>query len=205
MGGGVSLFTQTLKGKVSWRCWGVVVSATERLVLKSKLFFKAFRSQFSEAWVKQVGGGLNKDLISSCTWETAWFLEVLYPHLRNDWLISLQKPFALCNCLWSLILGCRWCESLFSGKEKFFFSPSVLHNSTEITLREKSDLQFSKTIPVCSALLYPASPMEHCWYGGGECPMSWGMLAGVSRTLHFLVHGQDCRSLFLCPQNSAVL
>lgn len=80
--------------------------------------FKAFGSQFSEVWVKQFEGGLNKDLISSCTWETAWFSEVLNPHLTNDWLISLQKSFSLCNCLWSLILACRWCESLLFRKRK---------------------------------------------------------------------------------------
>lgn len=81
---------------------------------------KTFRSQFSETWVKQFEGGLNKDLISSCTWETAWFSEVLNPHLTNDWLISLQKSFSLCSCLRSLILGCRWCESLLFRKRVFF-------------------------------------------------------------------------------------
>lgn len=75
--------------------------------------------------MKQFEGGLNKDLISSCTWETAWFSEVLNPHLTNDWLISLQKSFSLCKCLWSLILGCRWCERLLFRKRKGlgFFLP----------------------------------------------------------------------------------
>lgn len=38
-----------------------------------------------------------------------------------------------------------------------------------------------------------------------KAPHLGEMLPGVSRTLHFLVHGHDCRSLFLFPQNSALL
>lgn len=43
----------------------------------------------------------------------------------DEWLIDFfTEIFSLCNCLWSLILGCRWCESLLFRKRKgFFFLP----------------------------------------------------------------------------------